>query len=97
METLNNIANVLPELPADLTDDQRKNVIMNKLDSLAEVVPGIQAQIFYDYKPLQEAAAFLLVAAIQLAQFANVPLDEVAQHAYDMLTAEDDEDEETND
>lgn len=75
------VRNLLPELPEELTEEQSTNGVVNKLESLYEIIPGLQMAIHQGMIDALEAPTILAVAAIQMASFKGKTFDELLSYA----------------
>lgn len=104
MTTLQNnidkIAAALPQLPENLTPEQALNGTLNKLDSLKEIIEPLQQQIYFKKVPPTEAAALMLMGAIQIAGFEGLTIEELSEYTVEAVekfySDDDDDDEEDN-
>lgn len=80
-ELVQQVLDFLPELPEELTEEQSTNAVLNKLEFLHELIPGLQMAIHKGTIDALEAPAILAVAAIQLASFKGKTLDELLSYA----------------
>lgn len=90
-ELVQQVLDLLPELPEDLTEEQSINGVLNRLEVLRELIPALQAAIYKGTVDALEGPAILVVAAIQLASFKGKTFDELLSYAIERYsnTAED--------